>query len=92
MGTYKAFPLEGKVGPKDPDEGEPATGSGRLAPPRFVRILKGSVVNICLPRHRILVIGERLYKRPQKSQARRIPRLFQKVSGGVGALFKAPPR
>ncbi len=24
MGTNKAFPLEGKVGPKDPDEGEPA--------------------------------------------------------------------
>ena len=21
MGTYKAFPLEGKVGPQDPDEG-----------------------------------------------------------------------
>ena len=60
MGTYKAFPLEGKVGPKDPDEGEPATGSGRLAPPRSARILKGSVVNICLSHHRGFIIGERL--------------------------------
>ena len=34
MGTYKAFPLEGKVGPKDPDEGEPAgapPGAGEAA-------------------------------------------------------------
>ena len=76
MGTYKAFPLEGKVGPKDPDEGEPATGSGRLTPPRPARILKVSVVNICFSHHRNFVIGERLYKNPQKTKARSISRLF----------------
>ena len=39
MGTYKAFPLEGKVGPKDPDEGEPAAappgaGEAKLLSPQ----------------------------------------------------------
>ena len=39
MGTNKAFPLEGKVGPKDPDEGEPAA-----APPgRENKLWKNSV-------------------------------------------------
>ena len=62
MGTYKAFPLEGKVGPKDPDEGEPATGSGRLAPPAICSNTKSLVVLLCFSHHRGVVIGERLKK------------------------------
>ena len=51
------------------DPAPPSTPRSRYAPggsnspiPRFARILKVSVVNICLPRHRIFVIGERLWR------------------------------
>ena len=38
--------------------------------PRFARILKGLVVNICLSHHRGFIIGERMYSSPLQKVGR----------------------
>ena len=55
--------------PSRADLAPPSTPRSRYVPggsnspiPRSARILKGSVVNICLPRHSNFVIGERLWR------------------------------
>ena len=62
-GTPSRRPPRGRISlPPPPPKSRNVPGGSNSPIPRFVRILKGSVVNICLPRHSNFVIGERLWR------------------------------
>ena len=68
-GTPSRRPPRGRISlPPPPPKSRNVPGGSNSPIPRFVRILKGLVVSICLPHHRGFVIGARLKRKSGRTK------------------------